>query len=224
MRAISGCDPENGVDVIKYALCVSDLRQNGAVKPRMAKLLCSKAPTLENKLAAMRGINAKAIKDMKDAVPAHPVMNSYPAIMIRLRFLKGFSDDAIRGLHELIYERMGREGIADKQFPIPSSILLSPDILTSSSFTTSGEKDKVPAWRDGALGASLQRRMADVAARRYFDHGGVRSAKALFANAAAWPAFTRLIDYIDQLFAQDFGPPGTWPDSVNIRHREICAW
>jgi len=158
---------------------------------------------------------------MKDAVPAHPVMNSYPAIMLRLRFLKGFCEEGIRGLHELIYERMGREGIADRPFPIPSSILMSADILTSSGFTTSGEKDKVPAWRDGALGASLQRRMADVAARRYFDHGGVRSAKALFANAAAWPAFTRLIDYIDQLFAQDFGPPGTWPDSASIRHREI---
>jgi hypothetical protein len=63
--------------------------------------------------------------------------------------------------------------------------------------------------------------MADVVARRYFDHGGVRSAKALFASAAAWPAFTRLIDYVDQMFVQDFGPSGTWPDAVSIRHREI---
>jgi len=148
-------------------------------------------------------------------------MNNYPAIMLRLRFLKGFSEDGLHGIHELLFERMGKEGIADKPFPIPSSLLMSPDILTSMGFSTSAEKGKVPAWRDGALGLAIQRRMPEVAARRYFDHGCVRSAKPLFASAAAWPAFTRLIDHIHQLFVHEFGAPGTWSDSVNIRYREI---
>ena len=221
MKAFAHCDPENGVDLVKYALCVSDLRTSGSAPPWMRQLLGSQPPTLENKLAVMRPLNVKAVKELKGAVPAHPQMNSYSAIMLRQRFLKGFSEDGIRGLHELLYERMGKEGIADKPLPIPSTILMSPDILTSTAFSTSAEKDKVPAWRDGALGTALQRRMPDVAARRYFDHGGAKSAKALFQSAMAWTSFTRLIDQIDQLFAQDFGPAGTWQDSVTIRHREI---
>jgi hypothetical protein len=53
MRSFPNIDPENGVDLVKYALCVWDLRKSMSVPPWLAALLVSKPPTLENKLAGL---------------------------------------------------------------------------------------------------------------------------------------------------------------------------
>ena len=220
MLALPGCDPEVGLNVVKYALCVTDLRSS-SLPTWLSTLLKGKAATLKNKLEVVLPLTAKQIKELKNAQTPHPQLNSYSAVMLRLRFLKGFSADGISGLHELLFERMGLMGLADRPFPISGTILMSPDILTSAAFQTSAEKDKVPAWRDGALGEALQRRMPAVAAKRFFEHGGMTSSRPLFATAAAWPAFTRLIDHIELLFAQEFGPKDTWSDTITVRYKEI---
>ena len=219
MQSLPKCDPEVGLNVVKYALCITDLRSN-SVPSWMATLLAGKAATLNNKVEVMLPLSLKQAKELKGAQTPHPQMNSYSAIMLRLRFLKGFSAAGITGLQE-IFERMGSMGLADRPFPISGSILMSPDILTSAAFTTSAEKDKVPAWRDGAMGDTLQRKMPGVAAKRFFDHGGTVSPRPLFATSAAWPAFARLIEHVEGLFAQEFGPKDTWSDTVTVRYREI---
>lgn len=80
----------------------------------------------------------------------------------------------------------------------------------------------MPAWRDGALGATLQRSMAATAAKRFFDYGGISTTnRPLFNTAAAWCAFSRLINHCEQLLIAQFGQPDTWEDNVNTRFREL---
>jgi hypothetical protein len=116
---------------------------------------------------------------------------------------------------------MGTAGIVDRPFPLTGAILLSPDILTSAAFNSSAERDRVPAWRDGALGCALQRRMSKVATRRFFEFGGITSSRPLFASGGSWAAFARVAEHMDQMFLVDFGESDTWEDGVTLRFREF---
>ena len=131
--------------VQRYAVCLGDPRHPGSCPEWMKKRLGNKPATLENKIAMIsaKGVTKRMLMDVK-AAPAHPQMNSYQAIVMRHRFVKGFN--AIDGLNE-IASRMGREGLADKPFPLKTSVLMDPRILTSDAFAGL-EKQAVPAWRD----------------------------------------------------------------------------
>ena len=83
---------------------------------------------------------------------------------------------------------MGEKGIA---------MLMSPDLLLSGAFSRATDIEQVPAWRDGARGQELQRRMVGVAAKMYFEYGFAKSTKPLFASAATWVAFTRLLNFLE---------------------------
>ena len=76
-------------------------------------------------------------------------------------------------------------------------MLMSPDLLLSGAFSRRTDIEHVPAWRDGARGQELQRRMVGVAAKMYFEYGFAESTKPLFASAATWVAFTRLLNFLE---------------------------
>lgn len=219
MQSYPGLNADSALDVVKYAMVINDLRST-TTPSWLLQLLNGRAPTMVNKLAAMKPLTVKQVRDLKGA-PSHPQMSSYAAISMRFRFLKGFSEEALRSLHELLFERMAQEGLASRPFPLATTTLMSPDILCSSAFSTNAERERVPAWRDGAMGAALQRRMPGVAAARFFEHGGLNSNRPLFNSGASWVAFTRLIDHVQAVFVAEFGEKGTWEDSPAIRMREI---
>jgi hypothetical protein len=56
-----------------------------------------------------------------------------------VRFIKGFSKAALDFLLQVV-SAWGKEGWADKPFPLTRTILMSHDILTSDAFC--GKKDK----------------------------------------------------------------------------------
>ena len=126
-------------------------------------------------------------------------------------------------MNMLIFERMGKEGLSHKQFPLKAALLLSPDILTSTAFDRTAEKESVPSWRDGVRGAELQKSMVHVAARRYFDYGFSKADnKNLFVNGAHWAAFARVAPRVEELFSTEFGNnSASWADVVLSKHREM---
>ena len=87
-----------------------------------------------------------------------------------------------------LFSVMGEKGIA---------MLMSPDLLLSGAFSRATDIEQVPARRHGARGQELQRRMVGVAAKRYFEYGFAESTKPLFASAATWVAFTRLLNFLE---------------------------
>ena len=115
----------------------------------------------------------------------------------RVRFLKGFDDTALAELNSQLFSVMGEKGISHCKFPLGHAILMSADLLRSSAFGRAKDIEQVLAWRDGARGQELQRRMVGVAARRYFEYGFADSNKILFGSAAAWGAFTRLLNFLE---------------------------
>lgn len=152
----------------------------------------------------------------------HPSLAHYGALALRVRFLSGFDKDALGLMRTLLFEEMGKRGMAHKKFPLHQTLLLAPDILTSQGFQRSKEKDAVPMWRDGAAGARLQADMVRAAASRYFDFKGEKSEKPLFAAAAHWTALGRLIEPIKAAFLNRFGASQQqWPEPVQARLREI---
>ena len=60
---------------------------------------------------------------------AHPEMNSYNKVQLRVRAVLGFHE--FPSLHKCISEELGRRGLMHKPFPVPSTRLLDPNILTS---------------------------------------------------------------------------------------------
>ena len=76
-------------------------------------------------------------------------------------------------------------------------MLMSPDLLLGGAFSRATDIEQVPAWRDGARGQELQRRMVGVAAKRYFEYGFAESTKTFFASAATWVAFNRLLNFLE---------------------------
>ena len=89
-----------------------------------------------------------------------------------------------------LFSVMGEQGIA---------MLSSPDLMLSGTFSRATDIEQVPAWRDGARRQELQRRMVGVAAKMYFEYGFAESTKPLFASAATWVAFTRLLNFLEVL-------------------------
>ena len=77
------------------------------------------------------------------------------------------------------------------------------------------------AWRDGSAGDTLQRRMAAVAAQRYFEFDFASSDKPLFATGQQWTGFARLVGYVETVLENDFGPKNGWPDLATGFHREL---
>ena len=76
-------------------------------------------------------------------------------------------------------------------------------------------------WRDGAAGDILHRRMASVAAQRYFDFDFATSDKPLFATGQQWAGFARLVGHIETVLENEFGPKHAWPDLATGFHREL---
>ena len=132
--------------------------------------------------------------DKEKAVIRHPEMNTYNKIQFRVRAVLGFHE--FPDLHKQISEELGRRGLLHKPFPLPSSLLLDPNILTSDGFASPAEKTNVPMWRDRSVGRELQRGMVDVAKRRLFEFNMVdavcNGTKSLFVNGATWAAFARV--------------------------------
>ena len=77
-----------------------------------------------------------------------------------MRALKGFSE--FPKLREMIWEEMGRRGMAALTFPIPNSILLGANILAADAFA-GAEKKTIPLYREGTAGKILQIAMCEVA-------------------------------------------------------------
>jgi len=100
----------------------------------------------------------------------HAQMKSYSEVSLRVRFLKGFCPEALKFLLTNVASKWGEFGLASKPFPVNRSLLMSPEILTSSGFTASRDKESVPAWRDGAAGSSLQMAMVIAIDKRMFEY------------------------------------------------------
>ena len=81
------------LDVFKYALLVDDPRQ--LMPTWCAALMKNKAPTLKNKVLALadKAVTKRQLDALK-AQPSHAQVSSYNAIALRVRFLKGFSQEA----------------------------------------------------------------------------------------------------------------------------------
>eukprot|EP00971_Amphidinium_carterae_P193878 3846899-Amphidinium_carterae.2 len=226
LRSQYGLDPTKAIDVVKYALALGDPRDVWDCPEWLRGLLQKKAVTFSNKLMAvsMKGVTKKFMDSSKVAIK-HPQMNSYARVVTRVKALNGF--DEWDRLFSMIAEEMGRLGLSAKAFPLPQTLLLSPDILNSRGFATTGEKECVPAWRDGQLGAELQYAMCVVAKERAFDWGFVKSGKPVFASGGTWSAFARLAgpphNHLEATLVKHFGSKPGWSNAVLSIHRSIWA-
>lgn len=86
---------------------------------------------------------------------AHPVLNLYQPIHLRHRFVRGFSPKG-RELLRKFWCHMARQNIAHYKFPVSVGIMTDGALLTSAAFDRQGDKEAVPAWRDGKAGHELQ--------------------------------------------------------------------
>ena len=100
---------------------------------------------------AARDVTATWVKTNKASVK-HPHLSGYSEVALRVRFLKGFEEEALSILQGIAHE-LGRRGLAHKPYPISKAVLMSPENLTTDAFTTAREKEAVPAYRDGHNGA-----------------------------------------------------------------------
>lgn len=110
-------NPLNMFDVFRFAVCLVDPRRPSDMPAWMAKELACNLPTIANRIATVmaKHVTKRWLMDNK-AAPVHPQLNSYVAVARRHRFLRGFC--ALRELHQLLYCRMGVQGLAHKQGPI----------------------------------------------------------------------------------------------------------
>ena len=188
-------DPKSRLDVVKYALSLSNPLQPSEVPSWLGALLKGKPNTHANRIEALttQGVTKKFL-DKERAAIQHPEMNNYNKVQLRVRAVLGFHEFPL--LHKSISEELGRRGLMHKAFPLPSSLLLDPNILTSDGFSSPSEKTNVPMWRDGASGRELQIAMVEVAKCRLFEYNMVESVcngtKPLFANGLLWAAFARI--------------------------------
>ena len=216
-------DSKSRLDVVKFAMCLSDPLKPDIVPQWMNALLKGKPNTQSNRIEAMttQGVTKKYL-DKEKAVIHHPEMNTYNKIQMRVRAVLGFHE--FRDLHKQISEELGRQGLLHKPFPLTSSLLLDPNICTSEGFTTPAEKANVPLWRDGSQGRELQKAMVDVAKRRLFEFGMVEAVcngtKSLFVNGATWAAFARVCGpphhHIHAIVEKHFHSPDEWTDAVKV--------
>ena len=218
MRAHPTMHPDRALDVYKYAICLDDPRK-GSRFPVV--LLNGATPTIRNKTLCI--MEAKVTKRVLDTIKTieiiHPVLSNYQAIAKRMRFLRGFSSNALQKLGK-IWERMGYMGLTHQRFPANQGLLMDPDLLTSAAFDRVSEKEAVPPWRDGAQGHALQERMADHLSTRYFDFDYHKQADPkLFLNAKTWVAFSRIMPYVQQHL--DNLKKTAAAEMTSVREREI---
>ena len=92
-----------------------------------------KPNTHSNRIDAMLpgGVTNRWMVPNKCAV-AHPEMNSYNKVQLRVRAGLGFHE--FHALHELIFEELGRKVLMHKPFPLLSSLRLDPSFLTPHGF------------------------------------------------------------------------------------------
>ena len=214
-------DSKNRLDVVKFAMALSDPLRPDDVPQWLKALLNGKPNTQSNRIEVMttQGVTKKYLDKEKAAI-RHPEMNNYNKIQLRVRAVLGFHEFA--DLHKQISEELGRRGLLHKPFPLPSSLLLDPNILTSDGFVSPAEKTNVPLWRDGAVGRELQKGMVEVARRRLFEFNMAESVcngtKSLFANGAAWSAFARVCGpphyHIHAIVEKHFHSQDEWTDAV----------
>ena len=210
----------SALDLMRFACCLVDPRSFETTPEWLTKLLNGKLNTMANRVVAVANSNVtkRWLTDNK-VKPAHPQMNSYEALALRHRFVKGFTQ--AKFLYKTIFGKMGLLGKAHMPSPLPKAVLLDPAILTSAGFTLQKEKETVPSWRDGAAGEQLQQTMVLVAETRYVDYNFHETGAPVFANGARWAAFARLVSPVENVLSNLYGPMPGWPDSLKAVHREM---
>jgi hypothetical protein len=213
MESVSGgkLKPDNALDYLKYGVQLGDPRS--AVHPLLKALLDKKKlpPTTKNKIAVLTApeINAKYMQSNKFTT-GHPMLQTYSEIACRVRFRKGFNDEAMEKIYTFKKE-WGRRGWADKPLPLTRKLLMDERILTSNGLTGTA-KESVPEWRDGERGRKLQLAMLDDAHERCFDlqvHTG-----ELFKDGETWAHYSRLKPMIFLALNLEHGDPTGWPPLI----------
>ena len=180
----------------------------------MAKLLGKKPSNNKNRQLAVaaRDVTATWVKTNKVNVK-HPHLSGYSEVALRVRFLKGFEEEALSILQGIAH-KLGRRGLAHKPYPISKAVLMPPENLTANAFTTAREKEAVPPYRDGHNGQRLQLAMARAVHQRCFEHRADPNQEA-FGSARMWVAYARLAPVVEEVLEVKFGAdPRVWPDRV----------
>ena len=112
------------LDVVKYALALGDPHKPFDTPDWLRSLLQGQDPSFKNKLAAIgKVVNKKFIEDNMVKVE-HPAMSTYQRIVQRVRAVNGFKEWPL--LYMLVIDELGRRGLAHKQCPLTSGLLLDP--------------------------------------------------------------------------------------------------
>ena len=240
----SGMDPENGVHVFKYMCAL--VNPNAKQLPAFLQNLLDKkslAPTLANRVMVMSSsdIGVQWLKVNKVTSP-HPVLKTYPDLVLRLRFTKGFSSVAFDKLVNEFASEAGRHGLASLESPLTRTLLMDANLLKSEAFIDKRQQEAVPSYRDGRAGDMLHSRMADDFIDRYFlpvrkVWGSSSSSDVLpgsstispirfkprdtFKTADAWVAYSRLTPFIERILQMKYGNAAeTWPEAAAKYLRE----
>jgi hypothetical protein len=110
--------PDSALNYLKYAVTLGDPRK--PTNPQLAELLQKQKlpPTMKNKMKVLTTPECSAKYMMFNKfMTGHPLMNSYQAIALRVRFKKGFADEAIDQVFEFKKE-WGKRGWADRPLPL----------------------------------------------------------------------------------------------------------
>ena len=200
------------LDVFKFGSVLGDPRR--PVQPWLAKLLGKKASNNKNRQLAVAAsyVTATWMKANKVSVQ-HPHLSGYSEVALRVRFIKGFEEEALHILQGIAHE-LGRRRLAHKPYPISKAVLMPPENLTANAFTTAREKEAVPPYRDGHNGQRLQLAMARAVHQRCFEHRADPNQEA-FGSARMWVAYARLAPVVEEVLEVKFGAdPRVWPDRV----------
>ena len=145
MEAMTGLspkrlDPRNRVDVVKFAWALQD-PLNRQKRPKVLEALP------QGKLNIHKPYRRDAPRrgtwmDSNKCAIAHPEMNSYNKVQLRVPAVLGFLE--FDTLHKLVSEELGRIGSMHKPFPLPSLLHLDPHILTSDRFALPAKKINAP--------------------------------------------------------------------------------
>ena len=72
----------------------------------------------------------------------HLQMKPYSEVSLRVRFVRGFSEDALRVLTSEVVSEWCKRGLASKPFPSSRNVLLRTDSLSSGGVLASRGKDR----------------------------------------------------------------------------------
>ena len=217
MRIWPSLNPDKGIDVWKYGLCLKDPTKTHSLPDVILK---GQQATLRNCITYISDThwNKRSLEKLEISTP-HPLLSNYNMINHRLRFLRGFSSEALAGLGR-IWERMGEKGVTHQRFPASVGLLMDPDILTAAAFERQADKEKVPQFRDGAAGHELQKQMVQDLEHRYFDFDyWTQSDPKCFLNGKTWVAFSRLMPFVQTHI--DKVKAGGAGEIAEIREREL---